>query len=275
MYSNESLYSGIVINGKSCDSYNSYGSHEGIVIGAIGDSSLENYDFRDPRPNMPNNKLKVDRYFIDRHKDSVMGVNLVDSNGKFVCSYQGEGYGDLVMQNETDLLRKRVYEVKKPKEFNIEKGTKTPRLRAQIGDKHTYYDDAELKKTLPRTVKEIKLKREEHNPELYDKYRGIKHPETGEELTPELVYTNEIDDFNTKEKVQYVEFSDQKTGERFFYVNNYQQSVDEQIINDMTKAQSKNKEKQKANDKEISQNTIVNQQDEQNQTQHNQGVDRR
>lgn len=233
-YSNKELSAQELIAGEHCDMLHTGDSHYDILRAAGGD----NYKFNDPRPGKEGQYVYPQNYFVNRNRTKVKGINFKDSSGKFACSYEGKNYDELRDKNHADYEEARQNQFKNT---NIKYGTQRERIPASVYDRDftPKYDTSKLENKLPLGVKGVELKSQKEYPELYDKYQGINNPVTGNQMKCEAVYTNKISPTCQKESVQYVEFSDDNTKERYHYINKYDKSIDKQIGEDLERQQQK------------------------------------
>lgn len=200
-------------------------SHDDILAGA----GCGFYNFEDPRPGR-SGRVYPDRYYLDTRENRIKGIDFRDREGNFACSYCGEDYDELLKQNHEDIKQKQKEKYEK---VNLRQGAKRERLPARIGDRGITYDDRELKRSLSLDLKDVELKSQNSNPELYDKYNGLINPISGNAMTCTAIYTNKVDCRNSTEEVQYVELRDMKSGDTYHYIADRNKSVDQQIVEDM------------------------------------------
>lgn len=86
-----------------CVGYGTGESHQRIIEGAGGEIGYDG--FKNPMPNQ-SGKIYASRVFINQNNNEIQGINFVDNNGAFVCSYMGTDYEDIKNSNERDIETK-------------------------------------------------------------------------------------------------------------------------------------------------------------------------
>lgn len=216
----------------------------------------DSFAFFDPRQGKTDNRIYPKQYYIvgsNVQNFTVKGINFYDKNLIFVCSYCGENFSDIVRQNLEDLneFHKQDYT-----STNVEDIVKKRNKTVRGGDRNAIWNIGEIKgnKRLIDNERFIEMSRDDY-PFIFDKYDNHISPISGNLLYCIAVYTTENALNNNSKEAKYVEYLDNETREKFYYLSKDEKSIDEQISEDLklvisSKKSKKDKEKEESKETE-------------------------